>query len=254
MNIRIDRDKASNVAIELNSDLLQYLADLGCAEGERLPPITELADEIGISSGKLREQLEVARAMGLVEVRPKTGIRTLEYQFTPMLQANLLFALSLDASLFDQFGVLRNHVEAAFWAQAVESLLPEDKQRLKQLVDKAWKKLRGQPVQIPHEEHRQLHLTVFSRLENVFVQGLLEAYWAGYEAVGLNMYADYAYLHQVWKYHEQMVEAIIEGDIDRGYQALVEHTGLIHHRPEIATFQPELNPVSSVNETTQRSQ
>jgi DNA-binding GntR family transcriptional regulator len=121
-------------------------------------------------------------------------------------------------------------------------------------VDKAWKKLRGQPVQIPHEEHRQLHLTVFSRLENVFVQGLLEAYWAGYEAVGLNMYAVYAYFHQVWKYHEQMVEAIIEGDIDRGYQALVEHTGLIHHRPEIATFQPELNPVSSVNETTQRSQ
>ena len=230
------------MAINLESDLLQYLADHGNQHGERLPPITDLAEEIGISTGKLREQLEVARAMGLVEVRPKTGIRTLEYEFAPMLEANLLFALCKDASLFDQFGVLRNHVEAAFWYQAVEALKPEDKQRLRQLIDQAWEKLRGQPVQIPHEEHRELHLTVFSRLENVFVQGLLETYWTGYEAVGLNMYADYAYLQRVWDYHEDMVDAIIEGDYERGYQALVEHTGLIEDRPEISGFQPAAFP------------
>ena len=239
MNIRIFW-WAVPVTIDLNSDLLQYLADRGCAQGERLPAITELADEIGISTGKLREQLEVARAMGLVEVRPKTGIRTLEYEFAPMLQANLLFALSLDASLFNQFGVLRNHVEAAFWYQAVEALLPEDKEKLSRLIDQAWQKLRGQPVQIPHEEHRELHMTVFGRLDNLFVQGLLEAYWTGYEAVGLNLFADYAYLQEVWSYHEKMVQAIIDEDYESGYQALVEHTGLIQHRPEMANFQPSV--------------
>lgn len=229
------------MAIELQSDLLQYLADQGNHQGERLPPITDLADEMGISTGKLREQLEVARTMGLVEVRPKTGIRRLEYDFAPMLEANLMFALSMDPSLFNQFGVLRNHVEASFWYQAVEALRPEDKEELSRLIDQAWEKLRGQPVQIPHEEHRRLHLTVFSRLDNLFVQGLLEAYWTGYETIGLNLYTEYSYLEQVWDYHEQMVEAIIEGDYERGYQALVEHTGLIQRRPEISSFQPTLH-------------
>ena len=236
------------MAIDLNSDLLQYLAEQGRNHGERLPPITELAEEIGISTGKLREQLEVARAMGLVEVRPKTGIRTLDYEFAPMLKANLLFALSLDASLFDQYGVLRNHVEAAFWYQAVEALLPQDKEKLQQLVDQAWSKLRGKPVQIPHEEHRQLHMTVFSRLDNLFVQGLLESYWTGYEAVGLDLYTDYSYLEEVWRYHQDMVDAIVEGKYEAGYEALVEHTGLIHHRPEFGSFQPEMQVESSLNE------
>ncbi len=226
------------VAIELNSDLLEHLAELGCREGERLPSIPDLADELGISTGKLREQLEVARTMGLVEVRPKTGIRTRDYDFAPGLQSNLLFAIALNPGLFERYGVLRNHVEASFWHEAVAALEPADIEELQRLVDRAWQKLRGHPIQIPHDEHRRLHLKIFSRLENPFVLGILESYWAAYEAVGLDLYTDYSYLEQVWQYHERMVEAVVEGDVDAGYRALVEHTGLIHNRPEQADVLP----------------
>lgn len=230
------------MAIQLNSELLRFLANHGCRPGDRLPAITDLAEELGISTGKLREQLEVARTMGLVEVRPKIGIRTQGYSFLPMLKANLLFALALNPDRFEQYGVLRNHIEASFWNEAVALLKPEDKERLRELVDLAWEKLRGQPIQIPHDEHRQLHLTIYRRLDNVFVRGLLEAYWAAYEAVGLDLYTDYSYLEQVWNYHERMVEAILAGDFEDGYQALVEHTGLIHDRSEILARQPAVNP------------
>jgi DNA-binding GntR family transcriptional regulator len=64
------------------------------------------------------------------------------------------------------------------------------------------------------------------------VYGLLEAYWEAYEAVGLDLYADYNYLRQVWNYHQTMVDAICEGDFQRGYQALVEHRDLLLHRPQ----------------------
>jgi DNA-binding FadR family transcriptional regulator len=227
--------ESDEVAMELDSDLLQYLAERGGQAGARLPSIPDLAGELGISIGKLREQLEVARTMGLVEVRPKTGMRTQAYEFAPMLHANLAFALSLDPSLFEPYGALRNHVEAAFWHEAAGKLQPQDKQHLRLLVDRAWDKLRGRPIEIPHDEHRELHLTVYKRLDNVFVRGLLEVYWEAYEAVGLNLYTDYSYLQQVWTYHERMVEAILAGDYDAGYQALVEHTGLIQYRPELAT-------------------
>ena len=52
-----------------------------------------------------------------------------------------------------------------------------------------------------------------------------------YEAVGLNVYADYDYLERVWQYHKEMVDAIYEADYSRGYQLLVEHMNLLTQRP-----------------------
>lgn len=227
------------VTINLASELLNYLAFEGLEPGDRLPAIRDLAAELGISNGKLREQLEVARSLGLVEVRPKTGTRMLEYRFLESLKTGLMYRLAREPGAFAQFGELRNHVEAAFWHDAVSRLTEEDRKELVKLVERAWEKLRGRPVQIPHAEHRQLHLAIFSRLDNEFVRGLLEAYWEAYEAVELNVYNDYRYLEQVWRYHEKMVEAIQAGDLAAGYQALIEHTGLLSRRPEMSPFPEE---------------
>jgi DNA-binding FadR family transcriptional regulator len=223
----------------MRSELLEYLVELGCEPDQRVPPISDLAKELGISTSKLREQLEVARTLGLVEVRPKTGIRTKGYSFLPVLKASLEFALALDpARYFESFGLLRNHLEVSFWDEAVRALRPEDKCRLQDLLDRAWDQLRGVPVQIPHSEHRQLHLTIYSRLENPFVQGILESYWDAYERVGLNVYTDYSYLEKVWRYHQEMVEAILEGDYEAGHRALIEHIGILQDRPEMDRFYP----------------
>lgn len=218
---------------ELPATFLQYLAGSPAASGERLPSIQEISADLGISSGKLREQLEVARQLGLVDVRPKTGIRRLPFSFLPGLRLMLNYALAIDPAYFEQFGELRNALEIVFWKPAVERLLPEDRLALRRLVDRAWEKLRGEPIQIPHPEHRALHLTMFSRFDNVFVRAALEAYWEAYEAIGLNVYADYAYLKRVWDYHERMVDAILAEDFDLGYQIQIEHAGLLHERPEL---------------------
>ena len=61
--------------------------------------------------------------------------------------------------------------------------------------------------------------------------GLLEAYWEAYEAVGLNVFTDYSYLTNVWEHHSQVIEAIADGDIDKGYEILMDHTELIAARP-----------------------
>lgn len=218
------------MAVNQTKELLECLIERA-SPGDRMPAIPELANQLGMSTSKLREQLEVARALGLVEVRPRTGIKVLPYSFGNSMRVSLQFALALDRSYFDQIGELRNHIEASFWHEAVSLLTPDDKAALQDLIRQAWAKLRGQPVQIPHNEHRDLHLKIYSRLENEFVAGLLESYWEAYEAVGLALYADYAYLEQVWAYHEEMVEAIIAGDLEAGHHALVEHTGLLQHRP-----------------------
>ena len=217
----------------LNSEFMQYLASRTNRESDitRLPSLQEISQELGISVARLREQLEVAEAMGLVEVRPRTGIRRLPYTFLPAVRQSLSYAIEIDRGYFDEFSELRNHVEAAYWYEAVNLLSVQDQEDLRRLVNRALDKLHSPQVKIPHKEHRQLHLGICRRLQNPFVMGILEAYWEAYEAVGLNMFADYDYLQQVWGYHQRMVEAICKGDYEAGYQALVEHKDLLYHRP-----------------------
>jgi DNA-binding FadR family transcriptional regulator len=215
------------------SEFLRYLAAHDEAESG-LPTLNDLSRELGIGVAALREQLEVARALGLVEVKPRMGTRRreyCEYSFTPAIRQSLGYALALNNEHFRKYADLRKHVESAFWHEAVRKLTDEDKQQLQSLVARAWEKLRGTPIQVPHEEHCLLHLKIFSRLENPFVTGILEAYWEAYEAVGLNVFAGgYDYLEEVWQYHQRMVESIFTGDFEAGYEALVTHTDLLYQR------------------------
>jgi DNA-binding FadR family transcriptional regulator len=210
------------------SEFMRYLAAHPEAENG-LPPLTELSLELGISVATLREQLEVARALGLVDVRPRIGIRRLPYSFLPTIRQSLGYAMTLDSDHFMAFSDLRRHIEAAYWHEAVRKLNEEDLQVLQGLIEQANRKLNGMPIQIPHEEHKKLHLTIFRHIDNLYVRGILESYWEAYEAIGLNVYNDINYLQEVWQYHRQMVESILNQQFDDGYVALVKHTDLIYH-------------------------
>jgi DNA-binding FadR family transcriptional regulator len=217
----------------LSYEFIEYLAKNQNGENAspRLPSLNALSKELGVSVSRLREQMEVARALGFVEVRPRTGIRRQPYTFLPAVNESLSYAIALDKSYFDAFADLRKHLESTYWYEAVSRLTSGDHETLRSLLSSAWQRLRGNPIQIPQAEHREFHLLIYRRLDNPFVLGILEAYWDAYEAVGLNVYADYHYLQEVWNYHERMVNAICEGDFQAGFEALMDHTDLIHHRP-----------------------
>ncbi len=214
----------------LHSDFLRYLLERAPQPGDRLPPLHEISQELGVSVGKLREQLEVARTLGLVDARPRRGIEYVGYSFAPAVRTSLLVALRLDRDLFQAFGDLRHHVELAFWDEAVSKLTEEDKSELLHLVARAQEKLQMPRIQIPHPEHRAFHLTIFRRLNNPFVLGLLEAYWDAYEAVEMDTYADYTYLTEVWRYHEQIAQALAAGQHDQARELHREHMSLLHAR------------------------
>lgn len=224
---------------QLDSIFLRYLIDSGVPPGQRLPALNEISAEVGVSVGKLREQMEVARNMGLVSVRPRLGIQREPFDFSQILLGGVLFGLATGEANFKQFSQLRQVVEAGFWDPAVALLTEEDKEKLRTLIQKAWAKLRGEPIHLPNGEHRELHLTIFSRLGNPFVQGVLEAYWQAYEASEMTRFASYAYWIEVWTYHERIVEAICNHEYALGRQLLVEHFSLLRSLPTTAAVPPE---------------
>jgi len=214
------------------SEFLRYLAVHEEAE-DGLPTLNKLSQELGVGVASLREQLEVARALGLVEVKPGRGkTRRRAFSFTPAIRQSLQYALAFDDIHFRKYADLRNHVEAAYWYEAAGKLTDGDKKELQSFIVRAREKLTRTPIQVPHEEHRALHLLIYSRLENPFVTGILEAYWDAYETVGLNLFTGgYEYLQDVWNYHQVMVESICNGNYKAGYDALVAHADLLYQRP-----------------------
>lgn len=222
--------------LDLHSDLLNYLANEDFQPGDRLPTISELkgAEHLNLSTSKIREQLEVARALGLVEVRSKAGMRLKPFSFTPAVRLSLMYAMATDMQFFEHFGALRVHLEVAFWNEACEQLTAEDLIAMRGHIEAARKQLNSDKwIQIPHQEHRAFHLTVFKRLDNPFVTGILEAYWDAYEAVELNRYADYDYHRNVWDYHERILDCICSGEYDTARALFLEHTRLLRVQPQM---------------------
>jgi DNA-binding FadR family transcriptional regulator len=215
------------------SEFLSYLAKT-YHSGEAIPSLEKLSKELRVSVALLREQLEVARAFELVEIRPRLGIRRLPVNFSPAIKKSLAYAVAIDGVYFQYFADLRLHLEEAYWFKAVSALTMDDHDYFIRLVDQAEEKLRQNPAQVPHWEHRELHQAIYKRLDNPFVTGLLDAYWDIYEQSGLDVYADIQYLEQVWKYHRKMIEAIRAGDFDGGYRAMKEHVGLLSQRTKPA--------------------
>jgi DNA-binding FadR family transcriptional regulator len=211
----------------LDSEFLNYILTQDVQPGERLPTLSAISQEIGISVGKLREQLEVARSLGLVSVRPRLGTQREAFNFLPAVRDSALFALAAKEATFRQFSEVRRALETALWPDAVARLTAEDIQALQRIVDRAYEKLEGEPAHIPSAEHRAFHLTIFKRLDNPFVRGLLHAYWDIYEASELTRLASYDYWLEVWRYHRAIADAIAAGELDEGLRLLVEHFQLL---------------------------
>jgi len=217
---------------KLDSDFLHYLVQHHINPGDRLPSLNEIGDDMGVSVGKLREEVAVARQLGVVSVRPRLGIQREPFDFARVVLPAILFSLATGETSFAQLSRLRRMIESSFWDEAVVCLTAGDRLVLRQLVESAWAKLRGEPIHIPNAEHRQLHLTIFGRLANPLVHGLLVAYWDAYDASELTRFVRYEYWVEVWTYHERIVDALCVDDFERGRRLLNEHFALLQTEPE----------------------
>jgi DNA-binding GntR family transcriptional regulator len=117
-----------------------------------------------------------------------------------------------------------------FWNEAVSALGQAQYDDLFHILDCAECKLDGTPIEIPHSEHRKFHTLLFSKLDNPFAVGLLEAYWDAYEAVGLHRYFDLSYYQRMWSSHRLMAEAIVDGRYNQGQEIMAQHLTLLEDR------------------------
>ncbi len=215
------------------SEFLTYIAAIPEDGDQRIPPLNELSQQLGISVATLREQLEAARMLGIVEVKPKAGIRKMPYDFRSALFTSLSYAVESRSLSFEMYSDLRKHLEAAYFIEAAQSLTAADIDKLSDLVRVAQAKITAIPGQIPVAEHREFHLLMYKNLNNPYLMGLFESYWEVYRVAGLEIYPDLSYADRVWQYHARIIEQIKAGNFNQGLKYLLEHMDLVNQRTKV---------------------
>ncbi len=182
----------------LLSEFLLYLSSLPEDSIQRIPSLLQLSKLLGISVATLREQLEEARSLGLVEVRPKAGIKKLPYDFSKAIKPGLTYAVRAGSLSYHQFADLRRHLENAYFIEAAQTLTPFDIDRLNDLIKNARTGFRTTPGKVPAQEHREFHLSIYKNLKNQYLNGVLDAFWEVYHLSGMEIYPDVTYVDRVW--------------------------------------------------------
>jgi DNA-binding FadR family transcriptional regulator len=210
--------------------LLDYLINKAKNPKGEIPTINKISSDLGISAACLREQMELAKNLGIISAQPHKGIKLLPYEFKSAIEKSLYYAIALDKSYFHQFSEMRNHLEKSYFIESAQLLDEDSIKGLKALVNQAQGKLRSYPVQIPHQEHRNYHLSIYALHNNIFLKGFLESYWDMYEQEGMDLYNDLDYLVKVWEYHQHIVEKIELKAFESAFQLLATHMELIDTR------------------------
>ncbi|MBT0770070.1 FadR family transcriptional regulator [Kineosporia sp. J2-2] len=65
--------KSSTVMAEVTRRLLDYIASGSVAQGDRLPPERQLANQMGVARSAVREALAALEILGVVTIRPGSG-------------------------------------------------------------------------------------------------------------------------------------------------------------------------------------
>jgi len=211
---------------------LEYLLEYNKKGQIQLPSIKNISKELGLSIPLVREQIELAKTLGLIEIKPRKGISLLPYKFSPAVTKSVYFAVLSKKHRFQQFSDLRNQLEKAYFLHAASTLNETDIKSLKLIVEIAKDKIHLPHAQIPHVEHRKFHLEIYKHIDNVFLTGILESYWDLYELVGMDLYNDLEYLDAVWDYHQKITELIEANDYTKAFILLDEHMNFINKRSD----------------------
>lgn len=75
LDVNLDRDDPAHLHEQVAAEIRRAIAEGEARPGERLPPARHLAAVMGVNSNTVLRALRALRDEGLLEMRPRRGIR-----------------------------------------------------------------------------------------------------------------------------------------------------------------------------------
>lgn len=193
--------------------------------GEKLPSTRELTERFQVGRSTMREALSALKAMGLVEIHQGEGsyVRKLDPADVEM---PLLEALIMSRTTILELLEARQSLEVSNAGLAADKRTEEDLMAFEQILERMKENLGNE------EEGEKadilFHLTLAEATHNSIMVRLLEAISTQMELAiretrRIQMYSNKSVSSQLWKEHQEVYEAIKNGDATLAREKMKQH-------------------------------
>lgn len=198
----------------------QYILDQGLNAGDPLPPETQLAQELGVGRGSVREAIKALQSLGIVEVRHGEGLYVRPFSFDPILET-LSYGVHFDTQTLAELLQMRILLERSAIEDVIQHITPEELERLEQLME-AWKQ-RLKTGESHRDLDEEFHRVLYGCLGNETFMKLFEVFWIAYENLDDPIIRDTGRAERDYSTHLGLLNAVRARDIDLARSCMVQH-------------------------------
>jgi DNA-binding FadR family transcriptional regulator len=194
----------------------------------RLPRETDLATELGVSRGALREAIRAMELLGILESRHGSGTYVTSLRLSALLPSLAHSGFLLNSDSVPDLVEIRLVVEPAFSARAARNAGEADRTRIRSLFEHM--EQIADPVAYAQLD-AEFHQSIVRAAGNEVMSSVLEAltYGAGWPHMWGAVTRDIVPARTRYE-HEQLVIAIETGDPDLAFSVAYAHIAAVSGR------------------------
>lgn len=206
----------------------QYIIDNNLRAGDPLPSEGQLADDLGVGRGSVREAVKSLQSLGIIDVQHGTGLSVRELNFDQMLET-FKFGMRFDARTISELLQIRILLETAVIGNAVEKIDDASLQYLDTLL-KQWE-VYNQEGKAFTELDEDFHRTLYSVLDNNTLMQLFDVFWDAFWELELGDIVEPDPVKEL-QTHQQILDAVKARDVELTRALLMQHFDFVSERIE----------------------
>jgi DNA-binding FadR family transcriptional regulator len=156
-----------------------YITDNKLKPGDLLPPEGQIAIDLGVSRGSVRESIKALESLGIVEVRHGDGVRVRSFNFDSVLDL-LSYGVAFDPNKIMEILQIRIWLEDAAIVDAVASIDAATLAELDALLVRWQGKVSANDD--TSDEDRAFHRLLYAGLGNASLSQLIDIFWLVYHS------------------------------------------------------------------------
>jgi DNA-binding FadR family transcriptional regulator len=217
----------------------QYIIENNLRAGDPLPSEGQLADDLGVGRGSVREAVKSLQSLGIIDVQHGTGLSVRELNFDPMLET-FKFGMRFDARTIWELLQIRILLETAVIGNAVEKIDDDSLQDLDALL-KQWEAYNREGKAFT-ELDEDFHRILYSVLDNNTLMQLFDVFWDVFWELDLGDVVAPDPVKELHT-HQQILDAVKARDVELTRARLMQHFDYVSER--IAQYRQSIEQIKN---------
>jgi DNA-binding FadR family transcriptional regulator len=205
-----------------------YIIEENLQPGDPLPSEVQLAEDLGVGRGSVREAVKSLQSLGIVGVQHGTGLSVREPNFD-LMSESFKFGMHFNARAISELLQIRIWLETAVIGDAVNQIDAAALQELDSLLDQ-WEQ-HNQEGKAFTELDEAFHRTLYAALENQTLIKLFDAFWDAFFDLESEVVFDSDPADEL-RAHRRILDAVHARDPQLARQALSDHFNYVRERIE----------------------